>query len=243
MRALGATLDARPDGGGRNVAYDVASPGADGLSPAARRHRLRELRDEPPAHRRDARRAADDRGPGWRCLIATPSGRSYHRATAPDGRGAPRSTSRFPPSPHRGRAHPAEGRGLRDAGAVGTGEVGDPARRPPGRGSDDGPGTGRHARPYGAHAEGPRRARRVARSATMAASPGRWKEGRRCRPSISTCRPMSRQRPSGSSRAPSTPMRSWSSGTSASTRLGGPSSTCLRAMGADIDERPSTHDG
>jgi 3-phosphoshikimate 1-carboxyvinyltransferase len=32
MRALGATLDARPDPHGRNISYHVASPGADGLS-------------------------------------------------------------------------------------------------------------------------------------------------------------------------------------------------------------------
>ena len=44
---------------------------------------------------------------------------------------------RFPPAPHRGRAHPAQGDRLHDAGAVGAGEVGDPAGGPSGRGTND----------------------------------------------------------------------------------------------------------
>jgi 3-phosphoshikimate 1-carboxyvinyltransferase len=35
MRALGASVERRPDAGGRNVAYDVMSPGADGLGEPA----------------------------------------------------------------------------------------------------------------------------------------------------------------------------------------------------------------
>ena len=63
---------------------------------------------------------------------------------------------RLPPSPDRGRAHPAPGGGHHDPGAVGTGQVGHPAGGLAGGGSDDGPGTGRDARPHGADAAGAR---------------------------------------------------------------------------------------
>ena len=125
MRALGARVE--PDGvgegaaerggapgRGRNVDYRVVSPGR-GRPRAARRHAgLRQLRHESATHRRDARRPAPDLRPGRGRFIAPPTGRSYHRATAPDGRGAPRSKRRFPPSPHRGRAYPAPGGGRHD---------------------------------------------------------------------------------------------------------------------------------
>ena len=66
---------------------------------------------------------------------------------------------RLPPSPDRGRSHPAPGDRLRDAGAERTGEVGDPAGGAAGGGPDDGPRSGRDARPHGADAAGARRRR------------------------------------------------------------------------------------
>ena len=92
---------------GRTVDYRVVSPGADGLTRAATRPRLRQLRDDPAPDRRTARRAADDRHPRRRRFVAPPTGRSYHRATALDGRGAPRPTERLPPTTDRGRSYPA----------------------------------------------------------------------------------------------------------------------------------------
>ena len=85
-RPLGATVERREDDG-RTVDYRIASPGAGGLDRAGRAARLRQLRDEPAAAGRDARRPADDGHAGWRCLVATPSGGSYHRTTAAMGAG------------------------------------------------------------------------------------------------------------------------------------------------------------
>ena len=47
--------------------------------------------------------------PRRRRFVAPPSGRSYHRTAALDGRGAPRPPERLPPSPDRGRSYPAPG--------------------------------------------------------------------------------------------------------------------------------------
>ena len=112
MRALGARVE--PDGEaegaaerggapgrGRNVDYRVESPGADGLrqpagildcgnSGTSLRLITGMLAGLPMTVR-----------PGRGRLVASPTGRSYHRATAPDGRGAPRATTTTPslPSP------------------------------------------------------------------------------------------------------------------------------------------------
>ena len=130
MRALGATVEARPDDDGRNVDYRVVSAGADGLREPDGDPRLRQLRDEPAAHRGHARRAADDRRPRRRRVVAPPSGRSYHRATASMGAVLHGRRARLPPSPHRGRAHPAAGRSITTTPVpIGAGEVGDPAGR------------------------------------------------------------------------------------------------------------------
>ena len=94
MRALGARVE--PDGEGEGAAERGGAPGRGrnvgyrvglarrGRPHAARRHAgLRQLRHESATHRRDARRPAHDRRPGRGRFIAPPSGRSYHRATAP----------------------------------------------------------------------------------------------------------------------------------------------------------------
>ena len=94
-------------------------------------------------------------------FIARPSGRSYHRTTALDGRGAPRPPERLPPSRDRGRSYPAPGDRVRDAGAERAGEVGDPAGGVASGWADDGPRIGRDARPHGADAAGARRAGRA----------------------------------------------------------------------------------
>ena len=44
MRALGATVERRPDDDGRNVDYACRRPGADGLTEPAGTTRLRQLR-------------------------------------------------------------------------------------------------------------------------------------------------------------------------------------------------------
>ena len=77
----------------QRVVPSWSSPGADGLTRARGRPRLRQLRHEPAAGRRDPRRAALPARPRRRRFVAPPSGGSYHRATALDGRGAPRSTN------------------------------------------------------------------------------------------------------------------------------------------------------
>ena len=60
-----------------------------------------------PAHRRRPRGTPDDDHPRRRRVVAPPSGRSYHRAAAPDGRSAVRPPERLPSSPDRGRPYPA----------------------------------------------------------------------------------------------------------------------------------------
>ena len=59
MAALGATVD-RIEGDGPTVGYRVVSPGADGLVEPDGDPRLRQLRHEPAADQRHARRAAAD---------------------------------------------------------------------------------------------------------------------------------------------------------------------------------------
>ena len=84
-RASARPSSACADEDGRTSPTASSSPGADGLTQPERDPGLRQLRDEPAADRRDARRPADDRHPRRRCVIAPPSGRSYHRTTAPMG--------------------------------------------------------------------------------------------------------------------------------------------------------------
>ena len=137
----------RADADGRNVDYRVVSPGADGLTEPARRPRLRQLRDEPAAHRR-----AWSPGLPMTAVLdgdASLRRRPVARIIEPLRRmGAVlhgRRDDSLPPLTVVGHT-PLQGDGLHDAGAVGAGEVGDPAGGVAGRGSDDGPGTrSRHA--------------------------------------------------------------------------------------------------
>ena len=62
---------------------------------------------------RRARGPAADGTPRRRRFVARPPGGSYHRTAALDGRRAPRPAERLPPSPDRGRSHPAPGHRLR----------------------------------------------------------------------------------------------------------------------------------
>ena len=130
---------------------------------ACRGARLRELRDEPAAGCRDDRRTAAEGGPGWGQFIAPPTGGSYHRTAALDGRGAPGTRRRLPPSTHRGRCYPAPTDRLPDPGAKCPGQVGDPSRGAPGGGTDDGSRGGRDPGSHGANAPGPGDPRRTAR--------------------------------------------------------------------------------
>ena len=160
VAALGATVE-RIEGDGPTVDYRVVLARRRRPDRARRDPRLRQLRDEPAADRGDARRAADDLRPRRRRFVAPPSGGSYHRAAALDGRGAPCPTQRFPPSPDRGRSYPAPGHRLHDAGAERPGQVGDPAGGAAGGRADDGPRGGRDARPHRADAARPGRAGRA----------------------------------------------------------------------------------
>ena len=160
VAALGAEVERRPGDGA-----DGCLPGrlARGRWPArtGRDPRLRQLRDEPAAQQRDARRIADDEHPRRRRFIAPPPGGSYHRTTALDGRGAPCSPERLPPSRHRKRSHPPPGDRRHDAGTERSGQVSDPAGGVASGWADDGPRIGRHARPHGTDAAGPGGARRA----------------------------------------------------------------------------------
>ena len=243
-RALGASVERIVDDAtGERRRTVVASPGVDGLRAAGGRPRLRQLRDEPPAVRRDPRRPALPERPRRRRFIAPPSGRSYHRTAALDGCGAPRPIERLPSAGHRDRSHPApRGRRLDDRPER-PGQVGDPPGRASGGRPDDGPGVGRDARPHGADAPGAGRAR--SRPSTdgrrTAASRSVSKEGRRCWRSTSGSRATSRRRRSGSSRARSTRTPSSPSAASASTRRGGPSSTSWprwAPISTSVVERP-----
>ena len=166
-RALGATVE-RMREDGRTVDYRVVSPGADGLPRAGGHARLRQLRHEPAADERGARRAALDGDPRRRRFVASPSGGSYHRTAALDGGVAPCPSERFPPSPDRDRSYPAHGHRLHDAGAERTGEVGGPAGGTSGGWSDDGPGVDRNARPHGTDASSAWRAESSAAADRMA---------------------------------------------------------------------------
>ena len=148
-------LDGRPAGrAADDVDYRVVSPGVDGLARARGRPRLRQLRDEPPAVRRDPRRAALPERPRRRRFVATATGRPYHRTASRDGRDAPRPLRRFPPAADRHRSPAPSRRRSMDPGPERAGEVGDPAGGAPGGGPDDGPRGGRDARPHRADAAG-----------------------------------------------------------------------------------------
>ncbi len=105
---LGASVERRA-GDGRRVDYLVVSPGIDGLHEAGRDPRLRQLRDDHPADRRDPGRAARLPRPRRRRLVAPTTPRPYHRATASDGCRSPRAPVQHPPADDRGRSHPAPG--------------------------------------------------------------------------------------------------------------------------------------
>ncbi len=85
-------------------------------------------------------------------VVARPSGGSYHRTAALDGRRASRPPERLPSATDRGRSYPAPGDRRHDVRAERTGEVGDPAGGAAGGRGDDGPRVGRDARSHGADA-------------------------------------------------------------------------------------------
>ena len=128
---------------------------------AGRRPRLRQLRDEPAADERRARRPADDLHARWRCVVAWPSGGSYHRTAALDGRRASRTIERLPTSTDRDRSYPAPGHRRHDVGAERTGEVGDPAGGAASGWGDDGSRVDRDSRSHGTDAAGAGRAGRA----------------------------------------------------------------------------------
>ena len=137
-----------------------------------------------------ARRAAVDGGPGRRRFVARPSGRSYHRTAARDGRGAPcpRPDDSLPPVTVVGRT-PLRAIDWPTPGAERAGEVGDPAGGASGRRRDDGPRGGRDARPHRADAAGAGRARSSrSRRRDGGAVASRSREAWRCRRSTSGSR-------------------------------------------------------
>ena len=101
--------------------------------------RLRQLGDDHPADRGDPGRTARLSRPRRRRFVAPAPARSYHRATARDGRRGPCAAGQFAPADDRGRPHSPQGDRCPDGRAERPGEVGDPAGRVAGRGSDDGP--------------------------------------------------------------------------------------------------------
>ena len=128
IAALGATVDRAPGAGG-NVDYDVVSPGRRRPACSGAQPRLRQLRDEPPAVCRHPRGPAVRGDPRRRRVAALAADGPDRRATAGDGRrdrGCRQSGHRAAARP---RSTRARGRRLDDAGAIGTGQVGDPARR------------------------------------------------------------------------------------------------------------------
>ena len=205
---------------------------------ARRRPRLRQLRDEPAAVRRDPRRAAAYARPRRRRFVARPSGGSYHRTAALDGRGAPRRAERLPSAADRGRSHPAPG----------DRRVDDRSRAPRSSRRSCWRGCGRTA--------GRRSARRSRRAITRSGCCGRGA----CRSSEAPTvgrrgGDQSRRRGDGAGgrragsgrrlggrvlagrRRDPPGRRARPCAASASTRPGGRSSTSCGAMGAEIEER------
>ena len=152
VAALGAEVDRR-SGDGPTVTYRIVSPGADGLREPAAALDCGNSGTSLRLMRRHARRAADDDDPRRGRFIARPTGRSYHRTTALDGRGASRSAERLPPSRDRGRSYPSPGDRVHDADAKRAGEVRDPAGGVASGWPNHGPRIGRHARPHGTDVE------------------------------------------------------------------------------------------
>ena len=232
------------DAAGNAVDYRRRSPGVDGLrEPAADLDcgnsgtSLRLFAGHP-------RRPALPERPRRRRFIATPSGRSYHRTAALDGRGAARPVGRLPSAGHRDRSHPAPGGRRRDARPERPGQVGDPAGRAAGGRPDDGPRVGRDARSHGADAAGARHRGRD--GALGRRSPGEWRSDQSRRRVDGACgrasgfRATSRRPRSGSSRGaihPDAELTLRGVGVNPTRRA---VIDILRAMGADIDERRSS---
>ena len=236
----GPTVERTSPATAGRVDYRVVSPGADGLARAGRRPRLRQLRDEPAADRRDARRAADDGHvlDGDASLRGRPVARIIEPLRSMGAELHARQNDSLPPLTVVGRtplraiefATPVPSAqvksaillaGLRADGRTTVREV------------------GRDARPHGADAAGAGRAGRARRrrGGRRSGLDGRRRAdgagGRR-----NGSRATSRRRRSGSSRAPSTPTPS------STLRDVGVNPTrravidILRSMGADIEERP-----
>ena len=207
VAALGATRRAvgRATAGG--VDYRVVSPGADGLP---RTRRTSSTAATPGracgSSTGRARRPADDRDPRRRRFVASPSGGSYHRTAALDGRGAPRPASddSLPPltvvghTPLRAMDYTTPVPSAQVKSAILLAGL-----------RAEGRTTVREAVATRDHTERMLRARGRAGRADgrrrTAAWPGRWKEGWRCRRSTSGSRATSRRRRSGWSPAPSIP--------------------------------------
>ena len=85
VAALGAEV-AREPGAAGNVDYVVRSGGPGRPARAHRAARLRQLRDEPPAVRRDPRRPPGPGDAGRRHVASGPTDGPYHRTAALDGR-------------------------------------------------------------------------------------------------------------------------------------------------------------